>query len=269
MVTEQLLRVSRLAAMDGLRIAASTTAASLASLLLMAATPVTSAHAANGDCSQPVSMGEGPTASDCLAILRTAVGSLSCDPECICAPKGTLPVSASDALLCLRFAVGHTVELHCPCDVTTTTTVPPSTTTTTAPVSGVVGAISLQGRMNANQKIGLPAATAACEENFPGSHYCEYSEILASEGAKLTGLEDINDDTVTEFWAIDPNQSLARQCGQSLNQGAPPWTYNTAHIGVGGDFVELDSATGTLGTLEIGGGGLRNCFDSKWVGCCR
>ena len=31
--------------------------------------------AANGDCAQPVSTGSGPTASDCLFILRAAVGA--------------------------------------------------------------------------------------------------------------------------------------------------------------------------------------------------
>src|SRR5688572_19319858 len=45
------------------------------------------AHAAKGACSQPASSGSGPSASDCLFILRTAVGSSTCGPACICAPK--------------------------------------------------------------------------------------------------------------------------------------------------------------------------------------
>ncbi|HYC56617.1 MAG TPA: hypothetical protein VEL28_16930 [Candidatus Binatia bacterium] len=87
-----------------------------------------SGRAANGDCGQPSSNGASPTASDCLFILRTAVGSETCTPQCICAPKGTLPVTTTDALLCLKKAVGQNVQLNCPCDGTTTT----STTTTTA-----------------------------------------------------------------------------------------------------------------------------------------
>jgi hypothetical protein len=48
-----------------------------------------------------------------------------------CAPKGTLPVTATDALLCLKKAVGQGVNLNCPCTGTTSTTSP--TTTTSRP----------------------------------------------------------------------------------------------------------------------------------------
>ena len=82
---------------------------------------------AEGDCSQPVSSGAVPSVSDCLFILRTAVGISTCDPACICAPKGTLPISAADALLCLKKSVGQNVTLSCPCEATTSTT---NTTTT-------------------------------------------------------------------------------------------------------------------------------------------
>jgi len=77
--------------------------------------------AGQGDCGQPSSSGTSPTAGDCLFILRVAVGSATCSPDCICAPKGTLPTSASDALLCLRKAVGQVVELACPCSTGSST----------------------------------------------------------------------------------------------------------------------------------------------------
>lgn len=99
-------------------------------------------------CSTPVSGGPEPTAGDCLLVLRTAVGLATCTPACACAPKGSLPTSALDALICLRRAVGHPIALACPCsgnETTTTstttttldtgTTLPPSTTTTMPPVS--------------------------------------------------------------------------------------------------------------------------------------
>jgi hypothetical protein len=74
------------------------------------------AGAGNGDCSQPVSSGASPNATDCLYILRVVVGLLTCAPEpCVCAPKGTLPASATDALLCLRTATGQPLPLNCPC----------------------------------------------------------------------------------------------------------------------------------------------------------
>ncbi len=66
-------------------------------------------------CSQPLSSGVLPTASDCLFILKAAVGLVTCSPECICAPTGSLPIVATDALLCLKKAVGQALPLNCPC----------------------------------------------------------------------------------------------------------------------------------------------------------
>jgi hypothetical protein len=68
-----------------------------------------------GRCSQPVSNGPTPTASDCLFILNSSVGALTCDFECICAPKGSTPIAATDALVCLQKATGIDVPLNCPC----------------------------------------------------------------------------------------------------------------------------------------------------------
>ena len=64
-------------------------------------------------CGQPVTSGAKPTASDCLYILRTAVGTETCTPECICDVNAAGGVTASDALLCLRKAVGQDVTLDC------------------------------------------------------------------------------------------------------------------------------------------------------------
>jgi hypothetical protein len=85
-----------------------------------------------GECSQPLTTGPTLTASDCLYILRAAIGTASCSPECVCAPKGTLPITATDALVCLKGAIGQAIVFSCPCgeDTTTTTTTTTSTTTT-------------------------------------------------------------------------------------------------------------------------------------------
>ncbi len=66
-------------------------------------------------CAQPLTSGPSPTATDCLFILKAAVGLTSCSPACICAPKGALPPTATDALFCLKRAVGSPVVLNCPC----------------------------------------------------------------------------------------------------------------------------------------------------------
>lgn len=88
-------------------------------------------YAAIGDCSQPVSNGANPTASDCLFILQAAVGSQACTPSCICDPTGGGGTTATDALTCLANAVGQDVALNCPCSATTTTSSTTLSTTTT------------------------------------------------------------------------------------------------------------------------------------------
>jgi hypothetical protein len=66
-------------------------------------------------CSQPLSNGPLPVATDCLYILRAAVELEFPDPECFAAPTGTLPIKATDALVCLNAVVGLPVDLNCPC----------------------------------------------------------------------------------------------------------------------------------------------------------
>ncbi|MEE8312535.1 MAG: SpoIID/LytB domain-containing protein [Candidatus Binatia bacterium] len=66
-------------------------------------------------CSAPLSAMSPPRISDCLFILRTAVGTAICDPACTCAPGGSLPPSANDALICLGSSIELALPLACPC----------------------------------------------------------------------------------------------------------------------------------------------------------
>lgn len=123
MRTRSMTRVARLVRIVSMIVA-------LLAAAVAAAPPVS---ADLGDCAQPVSTGAAPVASDCLFILNVAVGADVCAPACTCAPRGTLPTTASDALVCLAVAVGGSTLLSCPCPVaTTTTTAAPTTTTTTS-----------------------------------------------------------------------------------------------------------------------------------------
>jgi hypothetical protein len=72
----------------------------------------TSSAARVGDCGQPASTGDQPTASDALAVLRAAVGTESC-AVCTCDADGSGGVAATDALAVLRRAVGLSVPLLC------------------------------------------------------------------------------------------------------------------------------------------------------------
>lgn len=129
-------------------------AAAIAVAVLVAAGPPRGL-AARGDCSQPVSDGASPVATDCLAILQTAVATNNCnglDP-CVCAPAGSLPVSATDALVCLQVATAQGGALSCPCGfggtssssstsslTTLSTTTTTATTTTTLAAGGASAA---------------------------------------------------------------------------------------------------------------------------------
>jgi hypothetical protein len=64
-------------------------------------------------CGAPHSRAPEPLAVDALAILRGAVGGPAC-PPCLCDTTGGGGVTASDALLTLRAAVGLNVVLDCP-----------------------------------------------------------------------------------------------------------------------------------------------------------
>lgn len=69
----------------------------------------------SSSCAQPISSGPEPSATDCLFILRVATALETCAPACACAPKGTLPTSATDALVCLKRTTGQNIALQCPC----------------------------------------------------------------------------------------------------------------------------------------------------------
>jgi len=195
-------------------------------------------------CSQPVTTGAQPAASDCLLILQTAVGVASCDPECICAPKGSLPASATDALLCLSAAVGQSVELDCPCGPFVVQGVLPPT----------------NGRFNYASMIGVPGAGSECAMRFAGTHVCTYAELLVAETAgDLVGITDSDDTMVTSFWAIDPARPDVDQCTVNV-----AWDYQTAHTRQFADRTILDNAAGTLAPMVSG----VRCGTQSWVGCC-
>jgi cysteine-rich repeat protein len=111
---------------------------SLAALTITAALMMAPAvaSAAKGDCGQPQTDGANPTATDCLYILKTAVGAVTCTPTCVCDVNNSGGVSATDALTCLKKAVGQAVTLDCGagCGGVTTTTLPPEGCEANVPV---------------------------------------------------------------------------------------------------------------------------------------
>ncbi|HYC55740.1 MAG TPA: PKD domain-containing protein [Candidatus Binatia bacterium] len=88
------------------------TLAQLAVTFSLPAFSVPDAHAALGDCGQPLTAGNKPTASDALFVLRSAVGQSSCD-LCVCDVNGNGSTTASDSLAVLRRAVNLPVNFNC------------------------------------------------------------------------------------------------------------------------------------------------------------
>jgi hypothetical protein len=142
--------------------------------------------------------------------------------------------------------------------VTTTT----STTTTTTMAPGVVlqGVLPRSnGRFNYGLGIGVPGSDAACADEFPGTHTCQYSELQAAESAgDLDGITDTNGQTVTSFWVIDPSELDEDQCTVTV-----AWDYATAHTGQFALHVDLNNGAGTLGSVTNS-----FCGSSRSVGCC-
>lgn len=237
-------------------------AASLIAIVLGLPSPALSAQ---GDCGQPVTGGANPAASDCLFILRAAIGAETCDPACICNTSGDAGTTATDALICLKKAVGQFVPLVCPCEASTSTTSPPTTiptTTTTTPGGGHVleGVLPrTTGRFNYDLVLGLPGADAACNSNFSDTHACTFADLLNAESAdELVDIKDTNGFTVTSFWAIDSSHTDITQCHTVV-----PWDYATAHTGHFAEVADLDNDSGDLGPVEAG-----VCATQSWVGCC-
>lgn len=136
---------------------------------------VSSAHhalAAKGDCSQPVTNGSTPTASDCAYILRAAVGLETCE-LCVCDVNGSQSRTAADALTCLKKAVGQNVNLNCPsCDgITTTTNTTLSTSTSSSTSTSTSSTTTTMAVLCDNNAdcAGLPAAFR-CN---PNNGFCE------------------------------------------------------------------------------------------------
>lgn len=63
-------------------------------------------------CGQPTN-GPAPKASDALYVLRAAVASGACDIR-VCDVSDTNTVTASDALMILKAAVGQDILFNCP-----------------------------------------------------------------------------------------------------------------------------------------------------------
>ncbi len=178
--------------------------------LLACALNPTAASALPGDCGQPVSNGEGPGAADSLAILQEAVGSATaCDANpCICDVNDSGAVSAIDALVTLKKAVGQDVNLVCDC-------IPQEAACTSVEATILPGSLLDLGwtgfahdsPLAAGFKLGLELVSRCDTDNS----ICERDADCPSSGACLATCDCVGDTTCELAGPVGP-----RRCRTTL-----------------------------------------------------
>lgn len=116
---------------------------------------------------------------------------------------------------------------------------------------------------------GLPGAVALCHERWTDSSVCTREQLLAAAAAgELVLAEDFEGNAVLSFWVHDPEAPPLQQCWSATTD--QNWTYRTAHIAEGGNFVDLTPDTGELSEVQIntGSSATGRCHDVHWVPCC-
>jgi hypothetical protein len=120
------------------------------------------------------------------------------------------------------------------------------------------------GRWTYVGKVGAEGANLACGTSFPGSKICTFDQLQkAAQAGELAGAKDTSGKAVASFWVNDPGAAGNLQCVHPAAENIP-WTYQTGHIAVDGQFVTLDAA-GALGTVKL----QSHCQGQHWVACCK
>jgi hypothetical protein len=121
------------------------------------------------------------------------------------------------------------------------------------------------GRWTYQGKVGASGANAACASSFAGSTICTFDQLQKAEAAgELKSATDTSGKPVGSFWVNRPDGPGERQCVHPQAENIP-WTYQTGHLAVDGEFVTLNAATGALGAIQL----QSHCVGSHWVACCK
>jgi len=158
--------------------------------------------AAQGDCGQPVSQGDLPTASDALLTLRAAVQIATCSLA-ICDADGNCSISSVDALRILKKAVGEDIELDCVCQTTSTSATSSSsmfgtTTSTTTSTS-------------------MPMLESTTTTTFPVT-----TTTTPGAGGVTASDADDRDPAGADERMASPSPDEARQTRQSISSDSSP-----------------------------------------------
>ena len=240
------------------------------------------ADASLGDCGQPVTNGSNPTATDCLYILKAAVGAQVCTPECVCDVNAAGGVTATDALTCLKKAVGQNVTLDCgPGCVGSTTTLPPTTTTTTTLPQGQSAELVVFTKSSGSYALADLAGTWDVNTlaTGPGAPYWSRGSLTVQPDGDFSGsISDIDgaNENVSGTLAISGKGIVtctSLQCpvqfqggmdaGKSVMAITFTWDDGTTELLIGtkrgGSYAQADLA-GTWGVHDL----LSNPGEASW-----
>lgn len=130
------------------------------------------------------------------------------------------------------------------------------------------------GLWNYGGTIGVPGAVTACQTVFsePTARVCSHSDLVdAQNKGELVAAVDSNNAAVGEWWVLDSNENIARQCKNTdLDAGGAnvPWSYQTAHIGQGAKFITLASGGTVSGVIDATPASNTACNVTRNVPCC-
>jgi hypothetical protein len=151
----------------------------------------------------------------------------------------------------------------------------PTPTPTLTATPGPTGTPSFQGaiaKTNGNwfydAVAGIDGGELECNDHFPGTHVCAYTELLDAETrGELVGITDVTAAAVSSFWVVDKTPGMATDATQCISNpaGGIRWFYCTAHFNSQGTFATLNNGTGDLGSPSAP---VSCCATQHSVGCC-
>lgn len=222
----------------------------LAALIALPAAPI--GATTTPACSQPVSTGAMPVASDCLFILNAAVGLQTCG--CECDPSGDSKTTATDALTCLNVAVGVDLPLACPCGGTTTTTTTTTTSTTTTTTSTTTTTMGGGGGpLDPRDLIGL--VTASRDRNISSVEFPAGVALSIGTGLPIEeGFSLAAGFGILEDLGEDPNTTITTEEIGGCSVTTIEQITELSGFGVIPSFTPLDagnSGTASNGSVQL------------------
>ena len=193
-------------------------------------------------CSQPISSGPKPIATDCLFILNAAIGLQTCEVVCVCDVDGSGGApSATDALICLNVAIGIDAPLACDCDGSTTTTTTLGGGTTTTVTNGSTTTTNTSTTLSTTTT--LPSGSTTTTQPASSS--------TTTTNTVPTG-DDADDDGLVD--SIDPCP------GETLNRCAGVIALDTVTL----DEIRINAVNPDDPAFDACSGDLTDCNGAVW-----